>query len=70
MSVKKIKESNPQKFLDDLKAASSVMVITKVSNAYLTVKKSELKKEAENYKIHYYMTTAIFRVKRLVMVVT
>ena len=70
MSTKKIKKYNSQKFLDDLKSVSEVMVITGKSNAYLHVTKKELRKEAEDCKIEYYITDRIFTVKRDVMVVT
>lgn len=70
MSIKKIKEYNSQQFLDDLKRVRDVMVIMPKSNAYLHVKKSELMREAQYSKIHYYITDKIFRVVRDVMVVT
>jgi hypothetical protein len=70
MSIKKIKEHNSQQFLDDLKRVRDVMVIMPKSNAYLHVTKQELRKEAMEGKIHYYITDTIFRVVRDVMVVT
>tara|TARA_R100000541_G_scaffold26952_1_gene36289 strand:- start:263 stop:475 length:213 start_codon:yes stop_codon:yes gene_type:complete len=70
MSIKKIKKHNPQQFLDDLKRVREVMVITPRSNAYLHVAKKELRKEAEEGKIRYYITDKIFRSVRDVMVVT
>lgn len=69
MSVKKIKIKNDQKFLDDLKQVSEVLVIPPKSNAYLPVTKRRLRREAEEAKIHYYLTRDIYRVRRLVMVV-
>ena len=69
MSIKKIKQHNSQEFVDDLKRVSECLVITKKSNAYLTVRKNQLRKEAEDEKIHYYLSTKIYRVGRLVMVV-
>lgn len=69
MSIKKIKKLNPPQFLVDLKAVKDVIVITPKSNAYLHVKKQELKKEAESVKIHYYITDKLFHVKRNVMVI-
>ena len=70
MSIKKIKEHNSQQFLDDLKRVRDVMVITPKSNAYLHVSKKELRKEAMEGKIHYYITDKVFRVVRDVMVIT
>ena len=70
MSIKKIKEHNTQQFLDDLKRATEVLVITPQSNAYLSVKKTELKLEAAQGEIFYYMTNKIYKVRRTVMVVT
>lgn len=70
MSIKKIKEHNPHEFLDDLKRATEVLVITPQSNAYLSVKKKELKLEASQGRIFYYMTNKIYKVRREVMVVT
>ena len=69
MSIKKIKEHNSQEFLDDLKRVTECLVITKESNAYLTVMKKQLRKEAEDEKIHYYLSTKIYRVGREVMVI-
>lgn len=70
MSIKKIKQHNPQKFLDDLRRVRDIMVIMPKSNACLHVKKSELMREAQEGKIHYYITDRIFMVARDVMVVT
>ena len=69
MSIKKIKKHNSQQFLDDLKRVRDVMVIMPKSNVYLHVTKSELMREAEEMKIHYYITDKIFKVVRDVMVV-
>jgi len=69
MSIKKIKQFNDQKFLDDLKSVRDVMVIPTQSNAYLRVAKKDLLKEAQTGKIVYYLTDKIFVVKRMAMVV-
>jgi TolB-like protein len=69
MSVRKIKIKNDQKFLDDLKKVSEVLVIAEKSNAYLPVTKQRVKQEAETEKIHYYLTRKIYKVGRLVMVI-
>jgi hypothetical protein len=69
MSIKKIKQFNDQKFLDDLKSVRDVMVIPTQSNAYLRVTKKDLLKEAQTGKIVYYLTDKIFVVKRMAMVV-
>jgi len=69
MSIKKVRETNSQQFIDDLKKVSEAMVISHKSNAYLTVKKSQLLKEAQNEKIYYRLTREIYSVGRLVMVV-
>ena len=70
MSIKRIKKHNPQQFLDDLTRVRDVMVIMPRSNAFLHVTKQELRQEAMNGKIHYYITDTIFKVVRDVMVVT
>lgn len=69
MSIKKIKQHNSQEFLDDLKKVTECMVIAKESNAWLTVMKKQVRKEAEDEKISYYLSTEIYRVGRLVMVI-
>lgn len=69
MSIRKIKIKNDQKFLDDLKEVSEVLVIPAESGAYLPVTKKRLRREAEEQKIHYYLTRNIYKVGRLVMVV-
>lgn len=51
MSIKKIKQFNDQKFLDDLKSVRDVMVIPIQSKAYLRVTKNDLLKEAQAGKI-------------------
>ena len=70
MSIKRIKENNDISFLDDLKTATSVMVYAPKTNNYFSIQKKELRLEAEDCKIRYYMTDKIFRVGRIVMVVT
>lgn len=69
MSIKKIKENNTQQFVVDLKRVTECLVITEKSNAYLTVMKKQVKKEAETIKINYRLSTDIYRVGRLVMVI-
>jgi len=68
MSIKKIKQFNDQKFLDDLKRVRDVMVMPKQSNVYLHISKKELMREAAEAKIIYYISDHIFKVKRDVMV--
>jgi len=70
MSIKKIKVHNSQQFLDDLKRVRDVMVIPVRSKAYLHVSKKELRKEAEEVEIKYYITDKIFISVRDVMVIT
>lgn len=69
MSVKKIKEWNSQKFLDDLKRVRDILVQPDITQAYFRITKSDLKRMAETCEINYYMTDKIFVVKRNVMVV-
>ena len=69
MSIKKIKQFNDQRFLDDLKRVRDVVVIPSQSDVILHIFKSELKRRAEGDKIVYYITDKIFLVKREVMVV-
>lgn len=69
MSVKKIKEFNEQKFLDDLKRVRDVLVQPDWTQAYFRVTKKDVKKMAETCEIKYYMTDKIFVVKRDVMVI-
>lgn len=70
MSIKKVRQFNGERFLDDLKSVRDVMVIPEKSNAYLHISKKELLREAGTCKIVYYITDEIFKVKRNVMVVT
>ena len=69
MSIKKIKQNNTQQFIDDLKRVTECLVITEKSSAFLTVMKKQVKKEAETIKINYRLSTEIYRVGRLVMVI-
>lgn len=69
MNSKKIKENNPQSFLDDLKRVREVMVYTEFTNSYIQIAKKELLKDAEIKNITYYITDIIFAKKRNVMVV-
>lgn len=69
MSIKKIKQHNPQSFLDDLKRVREVMVYAENTNGYYQIKKKDLLKDAENTPIAYYITNSIFIAKRDVMVV-
>ena len=70
MSIGKIKQHNTQKFLVDLRKVSQVMIYAEKSYTYLTVTKKELCEEAQNTTIRYYLTDEIFKVGRLIMVVT
>lgn len=67
--IAKVKKYNSQQFLQDLKRVRDVVVITPKSNAWLHVKKSELMREAEERKIHYYITDKLFKRVRDAMVV-
>jgi len=70
MSIKKVRQFNGEKFLDDLKSVRDVMVIPEKSNVYLHITKRGLLREAETCKIVYYITDEIFKVKRNAMVIT
>lgn len=69
MSKKEIRQYNDQRFFDDLKKATSVMVYASSTGTYLSIMKKELLNEARNLKVSYYMTNDVFKVRRLVMVV-
>lgn len=69
MSVKKMKQHNSQKFIEDLKRVSDCLVIVEVSNIYLIVMKKQLRKEAENRQIYYYLSDKVFKSGREVMIV-
>ena len=69
MNIKKIKEHNPQSFLDDLKRVREIMVYTGHINSYYKILKHELLRDAEEKAITYYITDSIFVRKRDVMVI-
>nr|DAK73734.1 MAG TPA: hypothetical protein [Caudoviricetes sp.] len=69
MNIKKIKEHNPQSFLDDLKRVREIMVYAAHTNSYYKTLKHELLRDAEEKTIMYYMTDSIFARKRDVMVI-
>ena len=69
MSIKKIREHNSQKFLDDLKRVREIMVYTEHTNTYFQILKKDLLRDAETNAITYYITDKIFVSKREVMVI-
>ena len=69
MNIKKIKEHNPQSFLDDLKRGREIMVYAAHTNSYYKILKHELLRDAEEKTIPHYMTDFIFARKRDVMVI-
>ena len=64
MNIKKIKEHNPQSFLEDLKRVREIMVYTGHTNSYYKILKHELLRDAEEKAITYYITDSIFARKR------
>lgn len=69
MSIKSIRSINGQKFIDDLKSVTEVLVYADTSKVFITVAKKYLMREAETQKIEYYLSRNIYTVKRLVMIV-
>jgi hypothetical protein len=69
MSIKSIRKNNSQQFIDDIGAVREVMTYTSATREFFRVKKRDVLKAAESYKIQYYMTDEIFKVTRAVMVV-
>ena len=69
MGVKQVLVNNDRQFLVDLKRISECMVISEVSNCYLTVKKSQVLKEANEMEIRYRLTNKIYKVGREVMII-
>ena len=69
ISIKQIKKNNSEKFLEDVKLATSIMVFAPSTGVHLEVKKKDIKKEAQTERINYYMTDAIFVVRRQVMII-
>lgn len=69
MSIKSIKQHNPQSFLDDLKRVREIMVYVEFTDSYYQILKKEVLKDAESKTITYYITDVVFAVKRDVMVV-
>lgn len=69
MSIKKIKQNNEPKFLDDLKMVREVMVHCERTRSFFKIRKSELLRIAETNEIRYYITDKIFVAKRKSMVV-
>ncbi len=69
-SFKKIKIHNTEKFCNDIKKVRRVMVWASNTKQFFETTKLQVLKDAENNKIHYYLTLDIFEVKQLVMVLT
>jgi TolB-like protein len=69
MSLKKIKVKNGEKFVADLRQVSTILVYASTSSLFLKVRKMDVRKQAQEEKIHYYLTDTIFVVKRMVMVI-
>lgn len=69
MSIKRIRQHNPQSFLDDLKRVREIMVYVEFTDSYYQILKKDLLRDAECKAITYYITDTIFAVKRDVMVV-
>lgn len=69
ISIKKIKQHNPQTFIDDIKRVRGVMVYAENTNSYYSVLKKEVLHNAESSPICYYITDKIFLVKRDIMVI-
>lgn len=67
VSIKKVRELNGQKFIDDFRSVHTVMAST--SGYYFRILKREVMEHAENSKVHYCMTDKIFKKKRIVMVI-
>ena len=65
----KILKHNDKRFLADLKRVRGVVVFVDHSECFLACRKNELAREAEEAKIEYYISDAIYKVKREVMVV-
>jgi hypothetical protein len=69
MQIKKIRLNNQQCFIDDIKKATEIMVWVANTGTYLTVTKIDVLEQAESMRIEYYLTTEIFKVGRVVMVI-
>ncbi len=69
MDTKKIKEHNGDQFLKDIKRCREVLAFVSSTNSFLQVKKMDIKQEAEQKKIKYYVTDKIFTQKRFSMVI-
>lgn len=68
-SIKKMRESNEQRFFDDLKMVYEFMVYCHRTNGFFKIRKSEVLKTAETSEIRYYITDKIFVSRRNVMVI-
>jgi len=67
--IKDIRKYNEEKFLQDLKTVTEIMVFANNTGEFFQIKKKDLKKAACENRIKYYITTNIFMVKRRVMVI-
>lgn len=68
MKTSEIKKLNPT-LLEDLKKVRGIMALVPRSRIFVSVKKSELLKEAESNKIEYELNDKIFVSKRTVLLI-
>jgi len=69
-NLKEIKKHNEPNFLKDVKRATEMMVFASSTREFFTVKKGDVMKLAETQMIEYCMTDSIYKVGRMVMVIT
>lgn len=65
-----IAQHNPSQFIYDINRVTEVMVYAESTNEFLKTTKKEVLEIAETKKIRYYLKDNVFKVKRLVMIVT
>lgn len=69
MSLKKIREYNDDKFIEDIKRVHTILVWASDTEWYFKTTKREVLREAETSKIHYQLSNKIYRNRREVMVI-
>lgn len=69
MSIKKIKKHNDDSFIKDIKRCRDVLTYLPETACYVSLKKGEIRKEAELCKIRYYISDKIYVVKRDTMII-
>lgn len=67
--ITNIKKQNSSVFIDDIKKVTECLIWASETSDYIKVAKKEVLKSAETNKIIYELSTKIYKVGRLVMII-